>query len=127
MGTDRAGGAGKITRAVTFSRAPRPEIDAPAGQIIETYLVSRRFAEAPDRQRFCESPLNYFVACTLRISTAGSPSITRISGRSGVIERISCQEWSDTFRWAGPTRPLPKVASMPAHWPLTYTSVHMWK
>ena len=100
MGTVRAGGAGKITRAVTFSGALRPKLDARAGP--------------SHRTGYC-----YFATCTLRISTAGSPSITRISGRIGVIERVSCQEWSDTFRCAGPTRPLPRVASSPTHWPLT--------
>src|SRR5947199_8966719 len=61
---------------------------------------------------------------TLTTSMATRPN-TRTTGKSGVNERSSCQLWSVIFKWAAPTWPLPKVASMGIHWPLTQTSVHM--
>src|SRR5438552_10120906 len=60
-------------------------------------------------------------------SMVGLATITRISGKSGVIARCSCQLASAIFRWPGPTLPWPSVASIDTHAPRTQTSVHMWK
>lgn len=50
---------------------------------------------------------------------------TRITGKSGVIARISCQLWSEIFRCVAPIPPRPKVASRARHSPSTQTSAHM--
>src|SRR6187455_259591 len=60
-------------------------------------------------------------------SIAGCAMMTRMSGKSGVIDVVSCHDWSAIFRWAGPMPPWPSVASMAIQSPLIQTSVHIWK